>query len=259
MGRQRVAMSPRAPDPGSPRPLDRALSVPLLDTVYGIAALDLSSEQRSAQLTIALREHTTDADAKTRLKKVVSRVWINPPEPSAAMIRWAITHPEHFPDRRLMHTGALLATVPFVGSVLLQLGRTFALDQTVTVPDLRRRLVARWADTSTVREAVGKTITTLRRLDVVAGGGRTSITRQPTLAASPLGVAWLVHALMLHRRATAIDVRDASRAPELFWAAPTAPSSDYPHLEQHTEAINRRVWARTSAEGAASDPLGSLF
>ena len=45
------------------------MSLPLLETVYRIASLDLSTEQRSAQLTIALREHTTDADAKTRVKK----------------------------------------------------------------------------------------------------------------------------------------------------------------------------------------------
>ena len=237
-------MSPRAPDPGSPRPLDRALSVPLLDTVYGIAALDLSPEQRSAQLTIALREHTTDADAKTRLKKVVSRIWINPPEPSVAMIRWAINHPEHFPDRRVMHTGALLATIPSVGSALAHLGRSFALDQAVTVPDLRTRLVARWGETSTIREAAGKTITTLRRLDIVAGGGSTAITRQPPLATTPLGAAWLIHALLLHRQATSIDVRDAIGAPELFWRTNTPPDPAYPHLERHTEPPNRRIWAR---------------
>ena len=237
-------MSPRAPDPGSPRPLDRALSVPLLETVHGIAALDLSPEQRSAQLTIALRDHTTDADAKTRLKWVVSPIWINPPEPSATMIRWAIDHPEHFPDRRLMHTGALLATIPSVGSALANLGRSFALDQAVTVPDLRTRLVARWGETSTIRGAAGKTITTLRRLDIVAGGGSTAITRQPQLDTTPLGAAWLIHALLLHRQANSIDVRDATGAPELFWATNTTPDAAYPHLERHTEAPSRRIWAR---------------
>ncbi|MYB24181.1 MAG: hypothetical protein F4X37_03580 [Acidimicrobiia bacterium] len=237
-------MSPRAPDPGSPRPLDRALSLPLLETAYRIAALGLSPEQQSQQLTIALREHTTDADAKTRLKKIVSRIWTNPPEPAAEMIRWAIDHPEHFPDRRPMHTGALLATVPFVGTALAHLGRSFAHDQILTVPGLRRRLVARWGDTSTVREAVGKTVTTLRRLEIVAGGGPTPITRQSALTVTPLAAAWLVHALLLHRQATSIDTRDAAGAPELFWVAPTIPDPSYPHLEQHTEAANRRIWAR---------------
>ena len=235
-------MSLRPPDPSSPRPLDRALSLPLLDTVHRIASLDVGNQERSAQLTIALREHTTDADAKKRVKSAVSRIWINPPQPAVAMIRWAIDHPEHFPDRRLMHTGALMATVPFVGSALGQLGRSFALDQTLTVTDLRRRLVARWGETSTVREAVGKTITSLRRLGIVDGGGRQPITRCPQLDASPLAAAWLVHAVILCRQASSIEVRDAATAPELFWAAENTPDPNYPHLELHTEALNRRVW-----------------
>ena len=235
-------MSPRPPDPGSPRPLDRALSLPLLNTVHRIASLDVGTQERSAQLTIALREHTTDADAETRLKWAVSRIWINPPRPAAQMIRWAIDNPEQFPDRRPMHTGALMATVPFVGSALGQLGRSFALDQTLTVADLRRRLVVRWGETSTVREAVGKTVTSLRRLGVVDGGGRRPVTRCPRLDATPLATAWLVHALILYRQASSIEVRDAGTAPELFWADENTPDPDYPHLELHTEALHRRVW-----------------
>ena len=235
-------MNPRQPDPKAPRPLDRALSLPLLETVYRIASLDVDTAERSAQLTIALREHTTDADAATRVKWAVSRIWINPPQPAATMIQWAIDHPEHFPDRRLMHTGALLSTVPFVGSLLSHLGRSIALDQTLTVRDLRRRLVARWGDTSTVRGAVGKTVTSLRRLGVVDGGGRHPVTNCPGLAASPLGTAWLVHAVMLYRQAGSIEVNDAAAAPELFWANHNTPDPNYPHLELHTEALNRRVW-----------------
>ncbi len=236
-------MNPRLPDPSSPRPLDRALSLPVLETVYRIASLDLSIEERSAQLTVALREHTTDADAKAGLKWAVSRIWINPPPPAATLTRWAIDHPEHFPDRRVMHTGALLATVPFVGSVLGQLGRSFALDETLAVPDLRRRLVARWSETSTVHAAVGKTVTSLRRLGIVDGGGHQPVTRSPRLNVSPLATAWLVHAVILCRQASSIDVRDAAAAPELFWADETTPDADYPYLELHTEALNRRVWA----------------
>ena len=235
-------MSPRRPDPDSPRPLDRALSLPLLNTVHRIASLDVGTQERSAQLTIALREHTTDADAETRLKWAVSRIWINPPRPAAQMIRWAIDNPEQFPDRRPMHTGALMATVPFVGSALGQLGRSFALDQTLTVADLRRRLVARWGETSTVREAVGKTVTTLRRLGVVDGGGHQPVTRCPRLDPSPLATAWLVHAVILCRQASSIEVRDTTTSPELFWAVQNTPDSDYPYLELHTEALNRQVW-----------------
>ena len=85
------------------------------------------------------------------------------------MIRWAVDHPDLFPDHRVMHAGALLATFSFVGSVAELLGRSFALDEPVTIVDLTRRAVAVWGASSTVHEGVGKTITTLRRLDVVQG------------------------------------------------------------------------------------------
>lgn len=235
-------MSPRRPDPASPRPLDRALSLPLLETVYRIASLDVSAAERSEQLTIALREHTTEADAKTRVKHIVTRIWISPPDSAALAIRWAIDNPEYFPDRRLMHTGALLATIPFVGSALQELGRSVALGQVLTVPELRQRLVARWGETSTVLEGTGKTVTSLRRLGVVGGGGRHPVTPASGLAASPAGFSWLVHALMLYRRAASIEVRDASVAPELFWVDQPGPDPSYPHLELHTEGLNRRVW-----------------
>lgn len=239
-------MTPRPPDPASPRPLDRALSLPVLDTAHRIASLDLKGAERSSHLTVALREHTTEADAKTRLKWTISRVWINPPQPATAMIRWAIDHPEHFPDRRLMHTGALMATIPFVGTALAHLGRAFALDQTLTVSDLRRRQVARWGETSTVREAVGKTVTTLRRLRVIEGGGRQPITRCPSQSPTPLVASWLVHAVILSRGTSSLEVREATAAPELFWAGPTTPDPDYTYLERHTESQARQVWTPTS-------------
>ena len=213
-----------------------------METVYRIASLDASTNERSAQLTVALREHTTDADTKAGLKWAVSRIWINPPPPASTMIRRAIDNPRHFPDRRLMHAGALMAIVPFVGSALGQLGRSFALDQTLTVPDLRRRLVARWGETSTVHAAAGKTVTSLRRLGIVEGGGHQPVTRCTPLPASPHASAWLIHAVILSRGAESIEAREATTAPELFWTDPTTPSLDYPHLELHTEAANRQIW-----------------
>ena len=84
---------------------------------------------------------------------------------------------------------------------------------------------------------------TLRRLGIVEGGGSQPVTRCPRLDASPLATAWLVHAVILCRQATSIEIRDAATAPELFWTDENTPDPDYPYLELHTEALNRRVWA----------------
>lgn len=236
-------MTPRSPKSGTPRALDRLLSLPLLDDVYRVAAMDRPIRERSELLTIALRQHVSDADADNKMKKTVTRIWLNPPEPAVGMIRWALDHPDQFPDHRVMHAGALLATVPYVGSIIAQLGRAFALHEQPTVVELRRRIVAQWGDSSTVQEGVGKTITSLRRLDLVTGGGRVPINPTAPLSATPLGAAWLVHATMLTRQVQALDVHEAAEAPELFWMSGPKPVADYPLLELHSEGNGRRVWA----------------
>jgi hypothetical protein len=222
---------------------DGALSYPALEAAYRIARLGNSLERGSELLTVALREHVSERDAKTKIKWTLNRVWLNPPEQASAMIRWALDHADLFPDRRVMHAGALFATFPFVGSIAELLGRSFALDEPITVVDLRRRVVALWGASSTVQEGVGKTVTTLRRLDLVEGGGRRKITPAALLPVTPLGATWLVHATMLTRQVQAIDVDDATYAPELFWTEARKPAIDYSLLEIHSETTTRRVWA----------------
>ena len=193
--------------------------------------------------TVALREHFSERDAAGKAKKTLSRIWLNPPEDAKEMISWAIDNPQEFPDRRLMHCGALLATFPFVGSILADLGRQFVLDEPLTVVELRRRAEARWGGSSTVWEGVGKAVTTLRRLRIVDGGGRKPIAPTPRLECTPAGSEWLTHAAMLTRRIGSLDTHEASLLPELFWAERPETRGDYPLLETHSEGMNRRVWA----------------
>ena len=224
-------------------PLSRILSIPLLEAAYRFASAELSDNDRSEHLMIVLREHTSDAEARGRTRSLLARIWLRPPEPAAEMVRWAIENPEQFPDRRLMHLGALIATVPFVGSALVPLGRSFALDQPMADADLRQRMVERWGDTPAVRDGARKTMSSLRNMGVIAAAGRHPIGPCQRLTSSPISAAWLAHVLLISRDAESIDVRDLAGAPELFWAEQIEPDIDYPHLEIHTESINRRVMA----------------
>jgi len=235
-------MIPPAPKATTPRALDRALSLPLLDSVYRIAQLSVGVEEKSQLLSIALREYVTEADADNKMKKTVTRIWINPPTPAVSMITWAIKHPEHFPDHRVLHVGALLATVPYVGSILAQLGRAFNLDNHLTVVDLRRKITAIWGGSSTIAEGVGKTVTTLRRLDTLVGGGAQELGKAEPLPTTGLGAAWLIHATMLQRQVHSLDALEAQQTPELFWTQELRPDQHYPYLELHTEGVKRRVW-----------------
>jgi hypothetical protein len=194
-------------------------------------------------LTVALRDHFSEREAKNKAKKTLSRIWLNPPPGAAPMISWALANPHFFPDHRLMHAGAIMATYPFVGSILGIIGRQAALGESISVVDIRRKAEGLWGATSTVSEAAGKVVTTLRRLDIVSGGGRSPVAPADPLAASAMTSGWLVHAAILTRQIEAIGADDVTEAPELFWVSDLAPGSDYPFLENHAEGPTRRVWA----------------
>ena len=236
-------MNDRRPVSNPRRVPDNPLNLGGLDAAYRVAGMDIGLAERSELLTIALREHFSEREAKNKAKKSLTRIWLNPPPEAAPMIAWALHNPQEFPDRRLMHGGALIATYPFVGGIVAAVGQQAALNEVVTVSELRHRVEASWGATATVSAAVGKVITTLRRIGIVEGGGRTPVSRTTPLVASSLASTWLVHAIMLTRGAQAIDVHDALTAPEAFWVKELAPSPEYPLLERHTEGLHRRVWA----------------
>ncbi|MCA1789166.1 MAG: hypothetical protein LC667_04700 [Thioalkalivibrio sp.] len=236
-------MSARSPASKHDRILDRVLSFEVLEATYRVALMDAPLDERYSLLTVALREHATEQEATNKTKKTLARVWLNPPPDAACMISWALSNPQEFADRRLMHLGALIATYAYIGGVMGMIGRQLALNEAPTVADLLQRAEGRWGATSTVRGGVGRVVTTLRRLGVLDGGGRQPVTASGSLHASPLASSWLIHATMLTRAVQSIGMNDAGHSPELFWVKQLSPSVDYPLLESHTEGSNRRVLA----------------
>lgn len=222
---------------------DRTLWPEVFDVAYRIAASGEPFEDQRQMLMVALRDHTTEQEAGNKTKKLLTRVWINPPPEAWPMVRWAVEHPEQFPDRRVMHLGALLATFPFVGSVAAILGRAFALDGEISGVELRRRMVAQWGARTMVELGAGKSAGTLRRFDIVSGGGRDPMRPGLALPADGEAAAWLVHATMLTEGREAIDVGEVEDSPQLFWADIGSIAASYPLLELHREGVSRQVYA----------------
>ncbi len=224
------------------RYLECALSLPILEAGHRVAALDAPTEDKSSLLEIALREHVSELDAATKTKLTVARVWLNPPRSAERMIRWAVDNPHHFYDHRIMHAGALLATYPFIGSVFTVLGRAFALGSSTFAVDVRNRSVDLWGGSTAVVHGTSKAITSLKRLDLITGGGRSPIVAGPPMEVESHAASWLIHSALLTRDQEAIDTYEALDTPELFWANLVDPSADYPFLEKHQEGLNRTVW-----------------
>jgi len=225
------------------RYLEGALSLPILEAGHRVAALDAPTADKSSLLEIALREHVSELDASNKTKKTVARVWLNPPRSAAEMIRWAVDNPHYFNDHRIMHAGALLATYPFIGSVFTILGRAFALGSSIFAVDVKTRSVDLWGGSTAVVHGTSKAITSLKRLDLITGGGRSPIVAGPPMEVESQAASWLIHSALLTRNQEAIDTYEALDTPELFWANLGDPSAHYPLLEKHQEGRNRTVWA----------------
>ena len=223
---------------------ERTIRPDVLEVAYRIAGSDAPFEDQRQLLGVALRDYVTLQEANNKVKKMMTRLWVNPPEYAAAVIRWAVQHPEVFPDRHAMHLGAMLATYPFVDTVLATIGRAFALDGSITGVELRRKVVGHWGERTSVSLGATKTAGTLRHIGVISGGGNAGpYLPSSKLEVSPMGASWLVHCLLCSRGAGSINADDVPTAPELFWTGTLIIDPTYPMLELHREGMNRRVWA----------------
>ena len=223
---------------------ERTVKPDVLEAAYRIAGSDAPFEDQRQLLAVALRDYVTEQEANNKTKKMMTRVWVNPPEDATSVIHWAVQHPEAFPDRHAMHLGAMLATYPFVDTVLATLGRAFALDGSITGVELRRKVVGQWGERTSVSLGATKTAGTLRHLGVIGGGGSNKpYVPASKLDVSSLGASWLVHCLLCSRGAGSINTDDVATAPELFWTGALVLDPAYPMLELHREGMNRRVWA----------------
>jgi hypothetical protein len=82
---------------------ERALAPEIFEVAFRIATSGQPFADQRQLLSVALRDYTTEQEAQDKTKKLLTRVWINPPPESLPLIQWALANPEQFPDRRVMH------------------------------------------------------------------------------------------------------------------------------------------------------------
>ena len=72
---------------------DRTLWPEVFDVAYRVAASGEPFEEQRQMLMVALRDHTTEQEAGNKTKKLLTRVWINPPPEAVPMVRWRWSTP----------------------------------------------------------------------------------------------------------------------------------------------------------------------
>lgn len=237
--------------------LDRALTPELLDVALRVATEHRDAPDARQLLSVALRDHVTPQEAANKTKKLLTRVWVVPPEPAQAMIRWAIENQAEFTDRRTMHFGALLATYPFFGSIASAVGRQIHLDGAVDRRAIRTFARSTFGERAFVDAGASKSLATLRNLGVLGGSKDGPYRIEAPVAVPASFSAWFLHALILTRQVESAGTDEVSRAHELA-ALDLAPvSNSYPLLELHAEngrsvAVPRRPDVGAGASRAAA-------
>jgi hypothetical protein len=224
---------------------DRALSPPLLDLALHVATKTRGSPDARRILTVALRDHMSDQEAEGKTKKVLSRIWVEPPAECQAMIDWAIDNQHQDPTHTILHYGAMLSTFPFVGAVAALAGRELRLEGHIEPFRVRANARAMLGDRSTIDIGARKVLTTFRYLGLVdrEARGLLRVCNKTTVPPNLLG--WLTHALLLTRSADSVGVTEVSSAPEFATIEmPSWTTTSYPLLEVHTEASRMVVAAR---------------
>ncbi len=219
--------------------LDRDLTLELLSVAYDVARHDRDPTTSRRTLEMRLRDHVSDQEAGNKTKKCLTRVWLNPPAEAAAMIGWALDREDVLGAPAILHFGALLATYPFVGVVAKVVGSHLKTEGQVHARDVRAAVQKVVGGTATVDMAARKSYTTLAHLGLITKDGQ-ALSPTDSLPEIPTPLApWLIHALLLTRRSTAVDASSITTAPELLGLRVAAKLDSFPLLDVHQELSGR--------------------
>lgn len=225
--------------------LDRALTIDLLDTALRVATEHRHDPSARQLLGVALKDLVTPQEAENKTKKVLTHMWVAPPERAQTMVGWAIEHQDEFTDRRALHYGALLATFPFFGSIAAAVGRQIRIDGAADRRTVRSHARVTFGEREFVDAGAAKSLRTMRNLGLLDGpqGGPFRIGERPVVSASLAG--WILHALILTRQVEYVNVGDLTQAFELSFLDIATSTPSYPFLELHVENGRSVAVART--------------
>lgn len=219
--------------------LDRDLTLDLLNLAYDVGRQDRDPSTSRSTLRVRLRDFVSDQEANNKTKKCLTHVWLNPPADAAPMINWALTHHDALGAPIVLQFGALLATYPFVGVVAKVVGSHLRTEGRVHARAVRKDVQKIVGGTATVEMAARKSYTTLAHLEIIKKDGQMLSAADALPDVPALLGPWLVHALLLTRRSSAISASSVTTAPELLGLGVPARLDHYPLLTAHQELGGR--------------------
>lgn len=151
---------------------------------------------------------------------VLLRVWANPSPTQRAFREEALRLYQELPsDQTLwLHWGMVLATHPFMYELATHTGRLLALQDDVSLAEVRLRLIERWGDRSTLDRAVHRAMANLVEWRALRATGTTSVYAPPERRRAPSEAVqvWMIEALLRAAGTPCMSLRQVESSPALF-------------------------------------------
>lgn len=166
-----------------------------------------------------LRSEYPGDDARGKTLTVIFHLWVNVPDRAVALRDGASKLlAELDPAERIaLHWGLGLATYPFFRDVADATGRFLALQDSVSLAQLQRRLAERWGERSTVQRAAQRIVRSWidwGALKETKQRGTYALDRR--LEVTGVLASWLVEAVLIGADTESQAVTKIRTAPQLF-------------------------------------------
>ncbi len=228
--------------------------------------LDAIASKRTAGATVPelrkfghklLRSECPGDEARGKTLTVLFHLWVDVPAIAVALRDGAgkllaDLDPKH---RIALHWGLGLATYPFFRDTADATGRLLALQDSVSLAQIQRRLAERWGQRSTAERAAQRIV----RSWIDWGVLRESKERGTYTASKPIDLAgqlasWMVEAMLVGADAESQAVAQARKAPQLFPFDLKVSAHELrraPRLVVHRQGLSEEVVMLRQAPGRA--------
>lgn len=151
---------------------------------------------------------------------VLLRVWASPSPALRAFREEALRLYADTPSDETvwLHWGMVIATHPFVFDVATHAGRLLALQQDVSLAEVRLRMIERWGDRSTLQRAVQRVMWNLAEWGALVPATERSVYRRAPKRRPPSDAVqvWMIEALLRAQNTPCLSLRQIEVAPSLF-------------------------------------------